>query len=91
MSSKWHEKKARLAEAEFEKSLLNAPDDTTKNVVTDGALGKGDVQVFEKKMTKEEKKAAAKAKRELKKKSKSGVGDEDDEDNNGGTTQINTT
>jgi ATP-binding cassette, subfamily F, member 2 len=90
MSSKWHEKKARLAEAEFEKSLLTAPDDTTKNVVTDGALGKGEVQVFERKMTKEEKKAAAKAKRELKKKSKSTTGDEDD-DEEGGATQINAT
>jgi ATP-binding cassette, subfamily F, member 2 len=77
MSSKWHEKKARLAEMEFERSLLNAPDDTTKEIVKDAALGKGEEQVFEKKMTKEEKKAAAKAKRDAKKKAKGGGGADD--------------
>ena len=84
MSSKWHEKKARIAEVQFERALWTAPDDTTQNVITDGALGKGETQVFERKLTKEEKKAAAKAKREAKKKSKNGNDDDDgneDEDN----------
>ena len=84
MSSKWHEKKARIAEVQFERALWTSPDDTTQNVITDGALGKGETQVFERKLTKEEKKAAAKAKREAKKKSKNGNDDDDgneDEDN----------
>jgi ATP-binding cassette, subfamily F, member 2 len=92
MSTKWHEKKSRIAETEFEKALWNAPDDTTKNVVTDGALGKGDVQVFERKMSKEDKKAAAKAKRDAKKKSKhpndTTEVDQDEEGNQLSTAQL---
>lgn len=89
MSSKWHEKKARIAEVQFERDLWTAPDDTTKDVISDGALGKGETQVFEKKLTKEEKKAAAKAKREAKKKSKNG-NDNDDDDGNEENEKINT-
>jgi ATP-binding cassette, subfamily F, member 2 len=89
MSSKWHEKKARLAEMEFERSLINAPDDTTKEIVKDAALGKGEEQVFEKKMTKEEKKAAAKAKRDAKKKAKSGGGGADDDDDGNDADETN--
>lgn len=70
MSSKWHEKKQRIAEMNFERELLHAPDDTTVNVITEVAMGKGDEQVFERKMTKEEKKTAAKAKRDAKRKAK---------------------
>ena len=91
MSSKWHEKKARIAEVQFERALWTAPDDTTQNVITDGALGKGETQVFERKLTKEEKKAAAKAKREAKKKSKNGNDDDDgNEDDNDDENKFNT-
>jgi ATP-binding cassette, subfamily F, member 2 len=54
----------------------------------DAAMGKGDEELFERKMTKEEKKAAAKAAREAKKKAKesknggSGKGKSDDDSNN---------
>lgn len=84
MSSKWHEKKARLAEMAFERALETAPDDTTDTrVVRDTAMGKGDEQVFERKLTKEEKKLATKAKREAKKKLKGGgSGDDDNNDDN---------
>jgi ATP-binding cassette, subfamily F, member 2 len=90
MSSKWHEKKARIAELQFERALWTAPDDTTQNVITDGALGKGDTQVFERKLTKEEKKAAAKAKREAKKKSKNGNDDDDGNEDDDDETKFNT-
>jgi hypothetical protein len=32
MSSRWHEKKKKLAELEFERDLLSRPDDTTIHV-----------------------------------------------------------
>jgi ATP-binding cassette subfamily F protein 2 len=83
MSSKWHEKKKKLAEQEFERSLLFSNDDTTKDVsklMSEVAMGGGDEELFEKKMTKEEKKALAKAKREAKKKSKVGSGNDTDGD-----------
>jgi ATP-binding cassette, subfamily F, member 2 len=89
MSSKWHEKKNRLAEIQFERDLLNAPDDTTTNIITDGAMGKGDEKVFERKMTKEEKKAAAKAKREAKRKAKGKGGDTDDGDDDDDDDKLN--
>ena len=41
--------------------------DMAKNDVRDAAMGKGDEELYEKNLTKEEKKAAAKAKREAKK------------------------
>lgn len=82
MSSKWHEKKARLAAVEFEKSLQNTADDTTVDVTKPGAMGEGDAELFEKKLSKEEKKALAKAKREAKKKAKGGG-----KDNNGDTSK----
>lgn len=80
MSSKWHQKKARLAEIDFEKQLKRSADDTTVDVVTPQALGVGDEELFEKKLSKEEKKALAKAKRESKRKSKKGDDGDDDKD-----------
>lgn len=72
MASKWHQKKERLAAAQFERALQNQKDasDSIKNQANEVAMGGGDIQVFEKKMTKEEKKAAQKAKREAKRKAK---------------------
>lgn len=72
MASKWHEKKARLAAQEFERNLQNSAEDTTVDVAKPQAMGAGDEQIFEKKLSKEEKKALAKAKREAKKKKKGG-------------------
>lgn len=73
--SRWQEKRAREAEFQLEKELAaggNGVDDEAlvANDVRDAALGKGDDELFEKKLTKEEKKALAKAKREAKKKAK---------------------
>lgn len=88
MSSKWHEKKKKLAEAQFERELQNTKDaaDALKDQAGASAMGKGDDELFEKKMTKEEKKAAKKAAREAKKKAKGKKGgdddDDDDDDNN---------
>jgi hypothetical protein len=80
MASKWHQKKARLAEIDFEKQLQRSADDTTIDVVKPQALGAGDEELFEKKLSKEEKKALAKAKRDAKRKSKKGDGDDDEDD-----------
>ena len=87
MSSSWHEKKKRLAEHQFERDLQLAAEDTTKNVVSDAAMGGGDEKVFEKKLSKEEKKALAKAKREAKRKGKGGGDGDDDEDGDGNATK----
>jgi ATP-binding cassette, subfamily F, member 2 len=84
MSSKWHQKKEKLAELEFERSLLTAPDDTTRDLTTPGAMGQGEEALFEKKLSKEEKKAAAKAAREAKRKAKSSSGSGGDDDEDGG-------
>lgn len=75
MPSKWAEKQAKKAEFAMNKSLddgygkidddANAARDTR-----DAALGKGDEELFEKKLSKEEKKALAAAKRDAKKKAK---------------------
>jgi len=86
MSSKWHEKKKKLEEYEFEKALLLSPDDTaldTSIVAKDAAMGKGEEKIFERKLTKEEKKAQAKARREAKKKQRKGGGDNGDDDDDG--------
>ena len=74
MSSKWHQKKARQAEFAFEKALQNTQDTAVEGsqLVNDAAMGGGDDQIFEKKLSKEEKKALAKAKREAKRKAKKG-------------------
>jgi ATP-binding cassette subfamily F protein 2 len=81
MPSKWHEKKDKLAALEFERNLQRSADDTTVDVVKDAAMGAGDEQIFEKKLSKEEKKAKAKAAREAKRKLKKGdTGDDDEEE-----------
>jgi ATP-binding cassette subfamily F protein 2 len=88
MSSKWHQKKAKEAEEAFERELQSTGNNFNENVVAkdirDAAMGGGDKELFEKKLSKEEKKARAKAAREAKKKAKmkeKGVDvDEDDED-----------
>ena len=86
MSSSWHEKKARLAAAQFERDLQSQKDaaDALKDQANAAAMGGGDEELFEKKMTKEEKKAAKKAARDAKRKAKGKKGDDedDDEDNN---------
>jgi len=91
MATSWHAKKAKLAEAQAardeEASLEAAARAAEMAFAKDtsaAAMGGGDEQVFEKKMTKEEKKAAAKAAREAKRaakgKGKKGKkGDEDEE------------
>ena len=71
MSSKWHQKKEKLRK-EQELREENARPDVTfvKSQTADAAMGKGEDELFERKLTKEEKKAAAKAAREAKKKAK---------------------
>jgi ATP-binding cassette, subfamily F, member 2 len=72
MSSKWHEKKAKKAEFEAMKEEEAARDSINPELnlaldTRDAAMGKGEAELFEKKLSKEEKKALAKAKREAKK------------------------
>lgn len=85
MSSKWHEKKKKIAEFQFERELQSRPDDTTKDIINEAAMGGGDEQVFERKLSKEEKKALAKAKRDAKRKVRKGdEGEESDLDDPNG-------
>ena len=71
--SKWNEKQAKKAEFAMNKMLdtgadaINFEQDLARDT-RDAAMGKGDDELFEKKLSKEEKKALAKAKREAKKK-----------------------
>jgi ATP-binding cassette, subfamily F, member 2 len=84
MPSKWQEKKDRLAKIEFERNLLNAPDDTARDVsvlASAAAMGGGEEAIFEKKLSKEEKKARAKAAREAKAKNKGKKGTSSDDGN----------
>eukprot|EP00560_Eucampia_antarctica_P008317 CAMPEP_0197824980 /NCGR_PEP_ID=MMETSP1437-20131217/2137_1 /TAXON_ID=49252 ORGANISM="Eucampia antarctica, Strain CCMP1452" /NCGR_SAMPLE_ID=MMETSP1437 /ASSEMBLY_ACC=CAM_ASM_001096 /LENGTH=685 /DNA_ID=CAMNT_0043424805 /DNA_START=204 /DNA_END=2261 /DNA_ORIENTATION=- len=73
--SNWTQKQARKAEFAMNKALDTGADsidfeaDLAKDV-RDAAMGKGDDELFEKKLSKEEKKAVQKAKREAKKKEK---------------------
>lgn len=86
MSSKpraaaWAEKKARQAEAQAERELMASGDNESKvkdqaNAV---AMGKGELQIFEKKLSKEEKKAEATRKREEKRRAKLKAAGLDDE------------
>jgi ATP-binding cassette subfamily F protein 2 len=89
MSSRWHEKKAKLAADQFERELqsLGNNSDRVKDQTSDVAMGGGEEQFYEKKLTKEEKKALAAKKREEKRKAKAkkkGGGGDDDVDENGG-------
>lgn len=75
----WREKKAKAAEAALERDLQSGGnfDDVEGSIAKDvrgAAMGEGEEELFEKKMTKEEKKAAAKAAREAKKKAKEAKG-----------------
>jgi len=75
MVNSWTEKQARKKEFEINKMLDSGGDgiDFEGKVdadVRDAAMGKGEEELFEKKLSKEEKKALAKAKREAKKKAK---------------------
>lgn len=73
--SSWQKKQAKAANFQMEKDLAESGNnaDMAKNDVRDAAMGKGDEELYEKNLTKEEKKAAAKAKREAKKLAKGGV------------------
>lgn len=69
--SKWNDKKAKKAEFAMNKALETAGDsivDTTAMDSRDAAMGKGEEELYEKKLSKDEKKALAKAKRDAKKK-----------------------
>ena len=84
MSKRYNEKRRKQAEEAIEKEL-NAGygavdhDALLAADVRDAALGKGEEELFEKKLTKEEKKAKAKAAREAKKKAKGKAPKKDDE------------
>ncbi|KAL7426089.1 hypothetical protein ACHAXH_000349 [Discostella pseudostelligera] len=89
MASKWHQKKAKLAEAQFERELQSLGDNESKvkNQASDVAMGGGEESFYEKKLSKDEKKALAAKKREEKRKakfaSKGGEGGGDDDEENG--------
>lgn len=69
--SGWQKKQAKAAEFALEKELAEAGNNFSEGLVAldcrDAAMGKGDEELFEKKLSKEEKKALAKAKRDAKK------------------------
>lgn len=72
------EKKRAQAEKEMERELANSGDNNYEGMVAqdtkDSAMGKGDEELYEKKLSKEEKKALQKAKRDAKKKDKAKKG-----------------
>ena len=75
MSKRYNEKRSKLAAAAIERELDQGygKEDFETNAAKDvrgAAMGEGDEELFEKKLSKEEKKALAKAKREAKKKKK---------------------
>ena len=75
MPSTWAEKQNKKAEFALNKMLDTGADSidfesTMQDDIRDAAMGKGEEELFEKKLSKEEKKALAKAKREAKKKDK---------------------
>ena len=77
MATSWHQKKAKAAEAQALRdeeaaleSAARAAEMAFAKDTSAAAMGGGEEQVFEKKMTKEEKKAAAKAAREAKRAAK---------------------
>ena len=80
MSSSWHQKKEKLRKEQEARDEAAIPDESfVKDQTSAAAMGGGDAEIFEKKLSKEEKKALAKAKRETKKKEK-GKGTNGDED-----------
>ncbi len=77
--SKWAEKQAKKAEFALNKALDDGygrvnEDANVAADARDAAMGKGEAELFEKKLSKEEKKALAAAKREAKKKEKEAKG-----------------
>eukprot|EP00557_Chaetoceros_sp_GSL56_P003822 CAMPEP_0176498628 /NCGR_PEP_ID=MMETSP0200_2-20121128/12435_1 /TAXON_ID=947934 /ORGANISM="Chaetoceros sp., Strain GSL56" /LENGTH=684 /DNA_ID=CAMNT_0017896873 /DNA_START=53 /DNA_END=2104 /DNA_ORIENTATION=+ len=85
MVNSWTEKQAKKKEFEINKMLDTGGDNinyegTVQLDVRDAAMGKGEEELFEKKLSKEEKKALAKAKREAKKKAKGKTGKSDADD-----------
>lgn len=75
MAKRYNEKRARQAEFALNKELDSGYgkidfDSNATLDARDAAMGKGEEELFEKKLTKEEKKARAKAAREAKKKAK---------------------
>jgi len=75
MVNSWTEKQARKAEFAINKELDTGGDKIdfeglVAGDTRDAAMGKGEEELFEKKLSKEEKKALAKAKRDAKKKAK---------------------
>eukprot|EP00804_Cyclotella_cryptica_P011774 CCRYP_011365-RA/>CCRYP_011365-RA protein AED:0.04 eAED:0.04 QI:204/1/1/1/0.83/0.57/7/2476/682 len=89
MSSKWHQKKAKLAAEQFERELLTLGQnsDQVKDQTTAVAMGGGEEQFYEKKLSKEEKKALAAKKREEKRKAKKG-GDDGDVEGQGNKDDV---
>ena len=81
MSSKWHQnqEKKRLEQLAREEAAIPEFSSLVKDQASSAAMGGGDDELFEKKLSKEEKKALAKAKREAKKKAK-GKGKKDEVD-----------
>ena len=93
MSSKWHQKKAKLAAEQFERELRSMGDNESKvkDQATDVAMGGGEEAFYEKKLTKEEKKALAARKREEKRRAKlreKGLLKDDDDDDGGADDQV---
>ena len=82
----WHEKKARLAEAQFERDLAALGDNESKvkNQTSEVAMGGGEEAFYEKKLSKEEKKELAAKKREEKRRAKLRAAGLDDGDGGGG-------
>ena len=74
-AKRYNEKRAKAAQAAIDRELDTGGDSIDfegqiAQDTKDSAMGKGDEELYEKKMSKEEKKALAKAKREAKKKMK---------------------
>jgi ATP-binding cassette subfamily F protein 2 len=89
----WADKQARKAEFAAEKQLQASGMgvDDAANVAMDArdaAMGKGEEELFEKKLSKEEKKALAKAKRDAKKKAKGGADDTKSNGSNGASEEV---
>ena len=75
MSKRYNEKRAKAAEFAINKELDSGYGRVNEEAnaaadIREAAMGKGEEELYERKMTKEEKKAAAKAAREAKKKAK---------------------
>jgi ATP-binding cassette subfamily F protein 2 len=83
-AKRYNEKREKLALAAIDRELDTGGDSIDfdgllKNDLKAAAMGKGDEELFEKKLSKEEKKALAKAKRDAKKKDKGKKDDSEEE------------